>query len=163
VATLINGGITAISPDGSEIEFHATDDVITTNICFGGDDLRTAYVTCSSSGRLVSFPWPRPGLRLAHQLAGELQSLESTAAGPCESDGGQRMPAVRQPGRKHQHSGRSPCVPIEVEPERRIGQARERLFGARPVHDEDGSVGAGKAGLRWCAFASADRDIEFWR
>ncbi len=43
------------------------DDVLTTNICFGGDDLRTAYVTCSSSGRLVSFPWPRPGLRLAHQ------------------------------------------------------------------------------------------------
>ncbi|HYN31210.1 MAG TPA: SMP-30/gluconolactonase/LRE family protein [Ilumatobacteraceae bacterium] len=67
VATLINGGITAISPDGSEIEFFATDDVVTTNICFGGDDLRTAYVTCSSSGRLVSFPWPRPGLRLAHQ------------------------------------------------------------------------------------------------
>jgi gluconolactonase len=67
VATLINGGITAISSDGSEIEFYATDDVITTNICFGGDDLRTAYVTCSSSGCLVSFPWPRPGLRLAHQ------------------------------------------------------------------------------------------------
>ena len=67
VATIVNGGITAISPDGSEIEFHATGDVITTNICFGGDDLRTAYVTCSSSGRLVSFPWPRPGLRLAHQ------------------------------------------------------------------------------------------------
>ena len=67
VATLVNGGITAISPDGSEIEFHSTGDVITTNICFGGDDLRTAYVTCSSSGRLVSFPWPRPGLRLAHQ------------------------------------------------------------------------------------------------
>ena len=67
VATIVNGGITAISPDGSEIEFHSTGDVITTNICFGGDDLRTAYVTCSSSGRLVSFPWPRPGLRLAHQ------------------------------------------------------------------------------------------------
>ena len=67
VATLVNGGITAISPDGSEVEFYETGDPITTNICFGGDDLRTAYVTCSSSGRLVSFPWPRPGLRLAHQ------------------------------------------------------------------------------------------------
>ncbi len=67
VATLVNGGITAISPDGSEVEFYETADPITTNICFGGDDLRTAYVTCSSSGRLVSFPWPRPGLRLAHQ------------------------------------------------------------------------------------------------
>jgi gluconolactonase len=66
VATLVNGGITAISPDGSDVEFYATGDPITTNICFGGDDLRTAYVTCSGSGRLVSFPWPRPGLRLAH-------------------------------------------------------------------------------------------------
>jgi gluconolactonase len=67
VATLINGGITAISPDGTEVEFYETGDPITTNICFGGDDLRTAFVTCSSSGRLVSFRWPRPGLRLAHQ------------------------------------------------------------------------------------------------
>jgi gluconolactonase len=67
VATIVNGGITAISPDGSEIEFYSTGDVLTTNICFGGDDLRTAFVTCSSSGRLVSFQWPRPGLRLAHQ------------------------------------------------------------------------------------------------
>ena len=42
VATLINGGITAISPDGTEVEFYETGDPITTNICFGGDDLRTA-------------------------------------------------------------------------------------------------------------------------
>ncbi len=67
VATLFNGGITAISPDGTQVEHHATGDLITTNICFGGEDLRTAYVTCSSTGRLVSFPWSRPGLRLAHQ------------------------------------------------------------------------------------------------
>ncbi len=67
VATIFNGGITAISPDGSQIEHYATGDLLTTNICFGGEDLRTAYVTCSSTGRLVSFPWPRPGLRLAHQ------------------------------------------------------------------------------------------------
>ncbi len=66
VATIFNGGITAISPDGSEIEHYATGDLLTTNICFGGEDLRTAYVTCSGTGRLVSFPWPRPGLRLAH-------------------------------------------------------------------------------------------------
>lgn len=67
VATLINGGITAISPDGTQVEHYATGDMITTNICFGGDDLRTAFVTCSSTGRLISFPWPRQGLRLAHQ------------------------------------------------------------------------------------------------
>jgi gluconolactonase len=67
VATIFNGGITAISPDGTQVEHHATGDIVTTNICFGGEDLQTAYVTCSSTGRLVSFRWPRPGLRLAHQ------------------------------------------------------------------------------------------------
>jgi gluconolactonase len=66
-ATLVNGGITAISPDGAQIEHHATGDMLTTNICFGGDDMRTAFITLSGSGRLVSTPWPRPGLRLAHQ------------------------------------------------------------------------------------------------
>jgi gluconolactonase len=66
VATLINGGITVISPAGEVIEFVATADPLTTNICFGGDDLRTAYLTLSGTGRLVSMPWPRPGLRLEH-------------------------------------------------------------------------------------------------
>jgi gluconolactonase len=66
VATIFNGGVTAISPDGGTVEHHATGDLITTNICFGGDDLRTAFITASSTGRLVSMNWPRPGLRLAH-------------------------------------------------------------------------------------------------
>ena len=64
VATLMNGGITVISPDGGEIEHIPMPDIYTTNICFGGPDLRTAYITLSSSGRLVSLPWPRPGLPL---------------------------------------------------------------------------------------------------
>lgn len=67
VATLLNGGITAISPDGERTEHYATGDMFTTNICFGGEDLGTAFVTLSGTGRLVSFPWPRRGLRLAHQ------------------------------------------------------------------------------------------------
>jgi len=66
VATIFNGGVTAISPDGSSVEHHATGDPLTTNVCFGGEDLRTAIVTLSSSGRLVSFDWPRAGLRLPH-------------------------------------------------------------------------------------------------
>lgn len=66
VATIINGGITVISPDGTSVDHVATGDPITTNVCFGGDDLRTAYATLSTSGRLVSMPWPQPGLRLAH-------------------------------------------------------------------------------------------------
>jgi len=67
VATLLNGGITAISPDGASIEHVPTGDPLTTNVCFGGPDLTTAFVTLSGTGRLVSMPWPRPGLRLAHQ------------------------------------------------------------------------------------------------
>jgi gluconolactonase len=67
VATILNGGITVISPDGSYVEHVPTDDVITTNICFGGDDFDTAFLTLSSTGRLVSMPWRCEGLRLAHQ------------------------------------------------------------------------------------------------
>jgi gluconolactonase len=66
VATIGSGGITAVSPDGATVEFTALPDPLTTNICFGGPDRRTAYATLSSSGRLVSFAWPRPGLALAY-------------------------------------------------------------------------------------------------
>jgi gluconolactonase len=64
IATLFNGGITIISPDGAQIEHVPMPDFYTTNICFGGPDLRTAYITLSSSGRLVAVPWRRPGLPL---------------------------------------------------------------------------------------------------
>jgi gluconolactonase len=64
VATLAHGGITIISPDGSSIEHVPMPDLHTTNICFGGPDLKNAYVTLSGSGRLVALPWPRPGLAL---------------------------------------------------------------------------------------------------
>ena len=66
VATLVNGGITVISPYGEVLEHVATGDPLTTNICFGGPDLRTAYITCSGTGRLLAVDWPRPGLRLAY-------------------------------------------------------------------------------------------------
>ncbi|WP_245607243.1 SMP-30/gluconolactonase/LRE family protein [Pseudonocardia spinosispora] len=65
VATLIAGGITAVSPDHEQVEFHSTGDPMTTNICFGGADLGTAFVTLSGSGRLAAMPWPRPGLEPA--------------------------------------------------------------------------------------------------
>ena len=66
VATIINGGITAISPDGQTIEHTPMPDLLTTNICFGGDDGRTAFITLSATGKLVATDWPRPGLKLAH-------------------------------------------------------------------------------------------------
>lgn len=63
VATIINGGITAFDPDGSTEHF-AFPDLIVTNICFGGPDLRDAWVTCSATGKLFKARWPRPGLKL---------------------------------------------------------------------------------------------------
>ena len=67
VATLITGGLTSHSPDGSAVEFFAMPDVLTTNIAFGGEDLQTAYITLSSTGNLIKATWPTPGSRLNFQ------------------------------------------------------------------------------------------------
>lgn len=63
VATILNGGITVFDPDGS-FEHVAFPDLIVTNICFGGEDMRDAYVTLSGTGQLAKCRWPRPGLKL---------------------------------------------------------------------------------------------------
>ncbi len=65
IATLMNGGITVMTPDGGEIEhIDCPDAWYTTNICFGGENLRTAYITQSWHGTLIACEWPRPGLGL---------------------------------------------------------------------------------------------------
>jgi len=64
VATLMNGGITVISPDGRQVEHIPAPDIYTTNICFGGEGLKTAYLTLSGTGKLVSTDWPTAGLPL---------------------------------------------------------------------------------------------------
>ncbi len=64
VATLGTGHITVFSPQGGVLEQVKMPDVYPTNICFGGADLRTAYITLSDSGRLGAMPWPEPGLKL---------------------------------------------------------------------------------------------------
>lgn len=63
VATLINGGITAFDPDGTT-EHYPFPDLLCTNICFGGADMRDAWVTASGTGKLYKCRWPRPGLKL---------------------------------------------------------------------------------------------------
>jgi len=64
VGTLMNGGITVVAPDGRMLEHVALPDPYVTNLCFGGTDQRTAYVTLSTSGKLIAMRWPRPGLPL---------------------------------------------------------------------------------------------------
>jgi len=66
VATIGECGISVVAPDGALVEFVETDDIFTTNVCFGGPDMRTAWLTLSGTGRLVKMEWPRPGLRLEH-------------------------------------------------------------------------------------------------
>ena len=66
VATLVHGGISIIAPDGSSVRHVPMPERWVTNICFGGPDLRTAFITLSSTGRLVSCAWERAGTPLAY-------------------------------------------------------------------------------------------------
>ncbi|MGY6502158.1 MAG: SMP-30/gluconolactonase/LRE family protein [Acidimicrobiales bacterium] len=58
VGTLGVGGITAVSPDGSSVEFVELPDPLVTNVCFGPGDPHTAYVTMSGTGVLAAIDWP---------------------------------------------------------------------------------------------------------
>ena len=69
MATLVTGAISVISPTGELLAVHPVPqhDVLVTNICFGGEDHRTAYITSSGWGHLYSMPWPNAGLQLQHE------------------------------------------------------------------------------------------------
>jgi gluconolactonase len=64
VATLSTGYITEIAPGGDVVQAVKMPDTYPTNICFGGADMRTAYITLSDSGRLGVMQWSSPGLKL---------------------------------------------------------------------------------------------------
>jgi len=65
VATLSeNSGISVVAPTGGLVDHVPLPDPSTTNICFGGTNLRTAFITQSTTGQLVAADWPRPGLAL---------------------------------------------------------------------------------------------------
>ena len=57
-------GLFLLRPDGASSLIPLPDPIIT-NICFGGADRRTSFITMSGSGRLVRADWPRPGLALS--------------------------------------------------------------------------------------------------
>lgn len=65
VATIFSGGLTTITPDGQVSMLAIPEDVSVTNIAFGGNDMRDAYVTYSNRGWLVRLRWDEPGLKLA--------------------------------------------------------------------------------------------------
>ena len=58
-------GARVIATDRGEHEEIEAPESYCTNICFGGPDMHTAYITLSGYGHLFEARWPRPGLRLA--------------------------------------------------------------------------------------------------
>lgn len=66
VATLATGVISAVGPSGKLVAIlpMPEPDVMVTNICFGGDDMRSAYITSSGRGILYKTQWHCAGLRL---------------------------------------------------------------------------------------------------
>jgi len=64
VGTLLTGGISVITPDGALDAFIELPggEPYPTNICFGGKDMRKAYVTASGTGKIFEIDWPQPGL-----------------------------------------------------------------------------------------------------
>ena len=64
-ATLVDRpGIGVANPVTGEVVYHDFPDFLTTNIAFGGADMRDAAVTLSTTGKLALARWDEPGLRL---------------------------------------------------------------------------------------------------
>lgn len=65
VGTLYEGAISTVTPDGAVTCLPIPGETYVTNIAFGGADMRDAYITLSTQGRLVRMRWDEPGLKLA--------------------------------------------------------------------------------------------------
>ncbi|MBZ5532951.1 MAG: SMP-30/gluconolactonase/LRE family protein [Acidobacteriia bacterium] len=64
---MVNGGITVVSPKGEILEFIGFDigapEPLPSNMCFGGPDGKTAFMTLAGTGRIVSCRMAIPGLQ----------------------------------------------------------------------------------------------------
>ena len=59
-------GIASVDPVTGEVDLVPLPDLAPTNICFGGADMRDAWVTFSAGGKLARIRWDTPGLKLAY-------------------------------------------------------------------------------------------------
>lgn len=66
-----SGGITIITPEGDVVQFLEIDigtpTPLPSNLCFGGPDRRTAFITCGGSGHLASVRMKVPGAKQAFE------------------------------------------------------------------------------------------------
>ncbi|EAQ02112.1 possible gluconolactonase precursor [Pseudooceanicola batsensis HTCC2597] len=65
IGQIYTGAILIVSPEGRIVDDIAMPDPFATNIAFGGDDMKDAYVTLSSTGQLLRYRSERPGLQNA--------------------------------------------------------------------------------------------------
>jgi sugar lactone lactonase YvrE len=66
IAALDRCAIAVVTPTTGAVSYVPAPDLLVTNLCFGGPDRRTAFVTMSHEGRLAALDWPEPGLQLHH-------------------------------------------------------------------------------------------------
>ena len=70
MATIRSGSITicdAMGQAASQVRVPATCwDPMVTNLCFGGPERDTVFITLSRTGTLLAASWPRPGMPLAY-------------------------------------------------------------------------------------------------
>lgn len=66
---LSRGGIAVVSPEGEVLEWISIDisdpDPLPSNLCFGGPDRKTAYITLDGTGKLLACDMAIPGRKLA--------------------------------------------------------------------------------------------------
>jgi gluconolactonase len=65
-AALDTGAILEFRGNASPFAVHTLPDLLVTNLCFGGKDMRTCFATLSHQPRLVAFDLHEPGLKLQH-------------------------------------------------------------------------------------------------
>lgn len=64
LATLERGSIAEFCQSSGKVSHYDVADLMVTNLCFGGPDNKTAFVTMSHSGRLAKIKWKQAGLPL---------------------------------------------------------------------------------------------------
>jgi gluconolactonase len=62
LAAVRQGAVLTLDRAGQVIETVRLPDPVVTAMAFGGADMKTLFVTLSSSGQIVAVPWPRAGL-----------------------------------------------------------------------------------------------------
>jgi gluconolactonase len=66
------GGIAVISPHGKILDdielIHGIPEPLPSNLCFGGPDRKTAFITCAGTGRILSCRMRIPGLPAAYSV-----------------------------------------------------------------------------------------------